>query len=117
MHELSLVQSLIHELEELVAKHNATGISSVHLSIGPMAGVVIDSFAFGFEVFSSEHKWLKGCKLIVETPPTPYKCLDCGWESKPVVKKPDICPCCQQNCFLAMGGTEMLLTKVDLELI
>ncbi len=49
MHELSLAQGLIDQLQELARDHGAEKIFQVWVNIGGASGIVVDSFAFGFD--------------------------------------------------------------------
>lgn len=49
MHELSLAQALLEQLDELVRAHHARRIVRVEVAIGRQAGIVTDSFVFGFD--------------------------------------------------------------------
>ncbi|MFP7756355.1 hydrogenase/urease maturation nickel metallochaperone HypA [Thermodesulfobacteriota bacterium B35] len=48
MHELSLAQGLLEQLDELARRHHADQILRVEVAIGREAGIVTDSFVFGF---------------------------------------------------------------------
>jgi len=54
IHELSLAQALLSQLEQLAADNNATTILIVRVDIGKDVGVVIDSFTFGFDAIKTE---------------------------------------------------------------
>ena len=60
MHEFSLAQGLINQLQALAEQHGARKICTVRVTIGSLAGIVADSFAFGFEVLSRETKVCRG---------------------------------------------------------
>ena len=49
MHEISLVQGLLAELALLAEKHESKSISKVRVEVGPLSGIVVDSFQFGFD--------------------------------------------------------------------
>jgi hydrogenase nickel incorporation protein HypA/HybF len=67
MHELSLAQGLMTQLTDLAATHKATRIMTVQVHIGTLAGIVIDSFVFGFNIIKTEQICTKDAALeIVE---------------------------------------------------
>ena len=68
MHELSLVQGLLDQLETLADKHQTTAIINVQVEIGPLAGVVIDSFKFAFEALSRESVLTQNAQLEIIMP-------------------------------------------------
>ena len=55
MHELSLVQGLLSQLQTLAQQHSAISISRVRVEVGPFAGIVIDSFQFAFDILANPH--------------------------------------------------------------
>ena len=54
MHEMSLVQGLLQQLQTIARENNATKVLRLTMSVGPLAGVVIESFTFGFDILSQE---------------------------------------------------------------
>ena len=49
MHELSLAQALLDQLQELAVTNGAEKILQVRVNIGQASGIVVDSFVFGFD--------------------------------------------------------------------
>ncbi|HHB77009.1 MAG TPA: hydrogenase maturation nickel metallochaperone HypA [Desulfobulbus sp.] len=54
MHELSLAQGLLVQLQELAAAHGVEKILHVRVNIGRASGVVVDSFVFGFDAIKMD---------------------------------------------------------------
>ena len=114
MHEMSLVQALLTQLADLAAEHGKKRVVTVTLDIGPLSGVVIDSFQFGFDILSAESSLTKGAKLIVNNPPATYQCIRCGHrQSAPV--RPDQCPECDETLLIPEGGDAIILNQVEME--
>ncbi len=65
MHELSLAQGLIDQLKELAGAHKATRIMTVRVNIGTMAGIVVDSFVFGFNAVKTETNCVREAQLKI----------------------------------------------------
>lgn len=55
MHEFSLAQGLMQQLEDLACQHGVKKICTVRVAIGIRSGIVADSFSFGFEVLAGEN--------------------------------------------------------------
>lgn len=66
MHELSLAQGLLGQLTELVETHKASSVLTVRVNIGSMAGIVVDSFVFGFDAIKVEYDSTKFAELEIE---------------------------------------------------
>lgn len=65
MHELSLAQGLLSQLEELARTHEAQTIIVVRVDIGEQAGIVKDSFCFGFDALKKENPLTRNAVLTV----------------------------------------------------
>ncbi|MEN8141043.1 MAG: hydrogenase maturation nickel metallochaperone HypA [Thermodesulfobacteriota bacterium] len=115
MHEFSLVQNLMTELARLAEEHQAGEIIKVRVEIGPLAGVVIDSFTFAFSALSQDQPLTRAAKLEISSPEASYHCLDCGEETGPAPQRPQKCANCQGRQLMAQGGDELLLTQVEME--
>lgn len=115
MHEISLVQGLVQQLHELASENQATKIISVTMEIGPLCGVVVDSFRFGFDIISAEDALTRGAKLIVEVPKVRYTCSACGNVQLLAEARPDCCPVCQEITLFSEGGDDLILRQVEME--
>ncbi|KJR99691.1 MAG: hydrogenase accessory protein HypA [Desulfobulbaceae bacterium BRH_c16a] len=115
MHEISLVQGLFQQLGDLAAENQASKIISVTMDIGPLSGVVVDSFRFGFDILSAESDLVRGAQLIVETSPARYACTSCGNVVETADKKPDGCPQCGDLLLFPQGGDDIILRSVEME--
>jgi len=69
MHELSLAQGLLGQLEELAKTHEAQTILVVRVDIGEQSGIVVDSFCFGFDALKKEKPLTRNAVLTIT--PTP----------------------------------------------
>jgi hydrogenase nickel insertion protein HypA len=115
MHEISLVQGLFTQLEELAAANNAARIISVTMEIGPLCGVVVDSFRFGFDILAADNDLVRGAKLIIQVPPVSYSCTNCRHVEVTVDRKPDQCPACGELLLIPDGGNDLMLRQVEME--
>jgi hydrogenase nickel incorporation protein HypA/HybF len=114
MHEFSLAQGLIKQLQQLAEQHGAGKIITVRVAVGRLSGIVIDSFSFGFEVLAREYRLTENAVLeITEIEPV-YRCLDCEALFPPV--GPDSgCPHCTSKKVVPAGGDDLILTQVEME--
>lgn len=114
MHEMSLVQGLLTQLKELAHEHDRSKVITVCMEIGPLSGVVIDSFQFGFDILSKDDALTKYAKLIIESPPALYRCFGCGMEIE-AVQRPECCSNCSETLFSPQGGDGLILRQVEME--
>ena len=128
MHELSLAQSLIGQLLDLVKEHQAGRVTRVSVTIGPFSGIVRDSFEFGFNAVKLSHQETRETVLELESPDPLYRCLDCrkvssipcispSEQADPITGGiyPKKCPWCCQPRLSPKGGTELILNQLEME--
>ncbi len=114
MHEMSLVQGLLGQLHSLAAEHKKEKVISVCMEIGPLAGVVIDSFQFGFDILSKEDALTREAELIIERPPALFRCLGCGIQIEQE-QRPEACPECSETLLTPEGSDDLILLRVEME--
>jgi len=114
MHEISLVQGLLRQLADLAREHQVKAISKVRVEIGPLSGIVIDSFQFGFDVLSAEQDLTSEALLEIVTPPIQYKCCFCGHVCLSSAGVPDSCPECSHTLLVPEGGDGLILLQVEM---
>ena len=66
MHELSLAQGLLDQLLGLAEQHGAEQILTVRVQIGGQAGIVIDSFIFGFDAVKTIDARTRNANLEIQ---------------------------------------------------
>lgn len=115
MHEISLVQGLLKQLAELAGQHRSRAISKVRVEIGPLSGIVIDSFQFGFDVLAAEQELTSKALLEIVTPPIQYKCCYCGHVCLNHSGVPEACPECGHTLLVPEGGDGLILLQVEME--
>lgn len=115
MHEISLVQNLVQQLKELAAENQATKVIRVTMEIGPLCGVVVDSFRFGFDIISAEEQLTRGAELVVKIPEVRYTCTGCGKVHVTAGPRPDCCPICRESTLFPEGGDDLILLQVEME--
>jgi hydrogenase nickel incorporation protein HypA/HybF len=64
MHELSIAMSIVEIAEEEAFRHRAARVQTVHLSMGPLAGVAREALRFSFAL-ACEGTLLEGSQLII----------------------------------------------------
>jgi hydrogenase nickel incorporation protein HypA/HybF len=65
MHEFSLAQGLHTQLLDLVRGHRADKILKAEVAVGDTAGIVLESFVFGFNVLADQDVATKGMDLVI----------------------------------------------------
>lgn len=113
MHELSLAQALIQEVERIKTREKADSVVSVTLSIGALSGVDRESFEFIFPL-AAEGTCLEGAALVIRETPARIRCEACGWEGVP-----DLaffrCGTCGSSQVKITGGRDFLIESVQVQ--
>lgn len=115
MHEISLVQGLFQQLAELARQNKMSKVVTVTMEIGPLSGVVEDSFRFGFDILSKEDELLRDAELILNSTSVTYRCTGCNTPHEGCIERPDCCTKCGETFLIAEGGDELILQKVEME--
>jgi hydrogenase nickel incorporation protein HypA/HybF len=105
MHERSLVQSLLKQVDAIRRQHDAKHVSEVRVEVGPLSGVEPLLLAAAFEQ-------LAGAKLTIDEVALLAECQSCGREFE--LNDFDFhCPSCRGNVRVTRGD-EFLLVSVSL---
>lgn len=108
MHELAISETVVETVSERLP---GSLISSVHLEIGALSGVVADSLRFCFDLVT-EGTNLEGARLEISQPPTRCRCEACGSEFEPDETAEDTAPAC------ACGSTDVqVLSGAQLRIV
>lgn len=114
MHEFSLAQGLIGQLHQLAEQHGARKIITVRVAIGRLAGIVPDSFSFGFEVLARENTLTEDAVLAITEIDPVYRCIECN-ECFRAHSPPPSCGRCGSSRLAPEGGDDLVLTQVEME--
>jgi hydrogenase nickel incorporation protein HypA/HybF len=113
MHEMSIAQSLINILQEEMAKHGASTLRSVRLSIGEMSAIVPESLSFCFEIITQDTP-LEGAKLLMDRIPLKGYCPACD-QSFDIKDFVFVCPVCGSSQIETIEGQELSIVEMEVE--
>jgi hydrogenase nickel incorporation protein HypA/HybF len=113
MHELSICQALMEQVERVAAEQRARRIVSVTLRIGPLAGVEPALLESAFPL-ASAGTLAADSRLVVERSAVRVRCRECGAESEAQSTRL-LCGGCGQWRVEVLAGEELLLVSVELE--
>ncbi|HUI63806.1 MAG TPA: hydrogenase maturation nickel metallochaperone HypA [Bacteroidota bacterium] len=112
MHELSIAQSIIEIVNEHVPTGDGASVKTVRLTVGQMAGVVVDSLEFCF-VAITQGTPLEGARLEISSIPLRARCASCGKESE-IEPTLFACPLCGERELTITGGRELQINEIEL---
>ena len=114
MHELSVCQGLLREVEAVARDHSAERVLSVVLRIGPLAGVEPALLEEAFTL-ASAGTLVAGSKLVIERSAIRLECTECGKQAPARSINCLTCPECGSWRTRVLEGEELLLTRLELE--
>jgi hydrogenase nickel incorporation protein HypA/HybF len=111
MHEMGIAQSILDIVEQEMARHGATRLTTIRLVIGEFTAVVPESLSFCFEVITKDTPF-EGVKLEMEKVPLTGRCLACAEEF--IIKDYQfICPKCGSNQVETVSGKELFVKEIE----
>lgn len=113
MHELSVCQALIRQIQDIAREHRAVAVTSVKVQIGPLSGVEADLLKQAFPL-ASAGSVAETAQLVIEKLPIRVRCESCGAETAAEPNKL-VCGACGDWHTRLLSGDEMLLASVELE--
>lgn len=112
MHELSVCQALIAEVESLARTRGASGVGEVTLRIGLLSGVEPELLARAFPL-ACTGRLTENATLKIETVAPRIRCRECGGENE-VPSNRLLCAACGGWRVDVIDGDELLLARVEL---
>ena len=112
VHEFSVCQSLIDQVEQIALHHGAKGIVSVSLKVGPLSGVEPTLLQHAYP-YAIEGTLAAESELEIELSPLRVSCEVCGSETE---AQPNwlVCGVCGDCNTKLVSGDEMTLMRVEL---
>lgn len=112
MHELSVCQALLAQVEQLARDHQAQRVERIVLRIGPLAGVEPRLLQDAFPL-ARAGSVAADAELVIEALPLTVRCKSCGAET---AAQPNrlICGSCGDWHTQLLSGDELLLASVEL---
>lgn len=112
MHELSVCQALLEQVQTVANSHGARAVSRIVLQIGPLAGVEPGLLKQAFPI-ARAGTVAATADLQIETLPIRVRCEQCGAETDAAVNHL-VCGRCGDWHTQLLSGDELLLASVEL---
>lgn len=113
MHEMSLAEAVLQQVEDTARREAATRVRRVILAIGRLAAVEPDALRFCFASVS-RGTLAAGALLEIEEIAGAGWCQQCA-ATVPMVERYAACPLCGAFQLQATAGTEMRVREIDIE--
>lgn len=112
MHELSVCQALIAQVEQVARQQQAERVSCIRLAIGALSGVEPQLLAQAYPL-AAAGSVAQDAELQIESVPVRVHCDQCDKDSD-VTANHLVCEHCGNWRTTLIGGDELLLTQVEL---
>ena len=113
VHELSVCQSILSQIESIATQHDARAVRVVHVQIGPLSGVEAPLLKNAWTIARSG-TIAEDAALEIEEMPITIRCSQCGEESEASANRM-VCNHCGEWRTQLISGNEMLLRSIELD--
>lgn len=113
MHELSIVENIVHTTEQFAADNGIEKVKKVVLCVGTITGVLPKYLQMYYSDVTEKTR-LEGSELEVEEIPAEYFCRNCGKTFEPNETQ-ESCPNCGENDYEIIRGSELLIKEIGYE--
>lgn len=113
MHELSVCQAMMAQVEEIAVREGANAVAAIVVRIGPLSGVVPELLQQAFTI-ARAGSLAAEAELITEVQPIRVRCLECNTESEAQANRL-LCSACGSYRTQVISGDELLLASIELD--
>lgn len=113
MHELSVCQGMLAQVQTIAAQRQASRVIGITLRIGPLSGIEPRLLQQAFTLARAGGV-AEQATLVIESLPVRVKCQRCEQESEAMPNRL-LCGHCGDFHTILISGDEMLLASVELE--
>lgn len=112
MHELSVCQGLISQVERIALQHNARVVDKIVVHVGPLSGVEIPLLRQAYSL-ARAGTLAENAELVMEPQPILVACEACGAETSAQINRL-LCGACGGYRTRLLSGDELILASVEL---
>ncbi len=112
MHELSICQALLAQVEKIAVEHKARTVDKIIVHLGPLAGVEARLLREAFPI-ATARTVAEHAELVLEELPLRVSCDSCGAESNALPNRL-LCGVCGDWHTRLVSGDEIVLASVEL---
>ena len=113
MHEFSIIQSLIPQIEEFLTKGNYRKANKICLEVGAMSGVIPDALEFAYSI-CAQGTLVEGVELCIRMVPVTAVCEACFIKFE-VHDYCFSCPQCKSTDLKMLTGNELKVKEIEVE--
>ena len=113
MHEYSVVQALLEQIEEVAKENDASIVSKIIVKIGVMSGIEAYLLEVAFNTFK-EKTICDKAKFIMNIQPLKIECQNCKQVSE-LQKIHYCCQKCESTNIKVIDGEDMFLMSLEMQ--
>ncbi len=114
MHELSIVEALIDQVEKELQRAGQKGrVVRLELNVGRLSGANPESIGFAFNLLAPKTV-AEDAKLVINEPKAVCRCRGCGAKTE-IDDLVTHCPRCSSDEITIEGGRELVLQSIEIE--
>ena len=113
MHELSICNALIDQVEQIARERNATSVTRIVLKVGPLSGVEARLLRHAYPL-AAAGTVAADADLVIDTAAVVVRCSECDTESR-VAANRLLCAACGDFRTRVISGDEMILQTLELD--
>ena len=113
MHEYSVVQALLEQIENVARENDATKVTKIIVKIGVMSGVEAHLLEIAFNTFK-EKTICDGAEFVLNIQPLKIECHECK-EVSELQKVHYCCQKCESTNVQVIDGEDMFLMSLEME--
>nr|VFK44864.1 MAG: hydrogenase nickel incorporation protein HypA/HybF [Candidatus Kentron sp. TC] len=114
MHEFSVCQALIRQIESIAENHDAKAVKRIVLQIGPLSGIEIPLLEQAFP-FVATGTLAEMATLVIEPTSVVVRCRVCGAENETQPNRLS-CAACGDIRTRLISGDQMMLMRLEMEI-
>jgi hydrogenase nickel insertion protein HypA len=113
MHEYSVVQALLEQIEEIAEQNEASQVTKIIVKIGVMSGVEAHLLEIAFNTFK-EKTICDKADFVMNIQQLKIRCNSCQTENE-LEKVHYCCPECNSTDLEVIDGEDMFLMSLEME--
>ncbi len=113
MHEYSVVQALLDQIENIADKNEASEVNKVVVKIGVMSGIEAHLLEIAFNTFK-EKTICDSAEFVMNIQPLKIRCNTCNIESE-LQKIHYCCQKCSSTDVEVIDGEDMFLMSLEMQ--
>ncbi len=113
MHEYSVVQALLEQIEDVAKENDASTVSKIVVKIGVMSGIEAHLLEIAFNTFK-EKTICDGAEFVMNIQPLTIECRNCQQVSE-LEKIHYCCQKCKSTNVKVIDGEDMFLMSLEME--